>query len=205
MNNEVDKGKELIEQAKHTNLVDYFSRGGFTLKKQGAEFYVKEISTLCVNGQNNSWYNHYTAKGGNNAINCLIENCGMNFKQAIEQLTGDSLDNYNKKYAEKNAVVAKPIYTPPVETVQQEKTEKALIMPVRAEKMSAVFAYLTQTRKIPYEIVKELADKKLLYQSNSTFKGEKNGKPFEYTNANAVFVHKNESGGTVGAEIQGTS
>ena len=53
-----------------------------------------------------------------------------------------------------------------------------------------MFAYLCQTRKIDSKIVSELARNGLLYQ-------DKRG--------NAVFVHRDESGKIIGAELQGTS
>lgn len=56
--------------------------------------------------------------------------------------------------------------------------------------MRQVFAYLCKTRGISSEIVSQLAHDKLLYQ-------DKKG--------NAVFVHRDENGNAVGAEIQGTN
>lgn len=56
--------------------------------------------------------------------------------------------------------------------------------------MKNVFAYLCQIRKIDSKIVSDLVRDSLLYQ-------DKRG--------NAVFLHKNESGEIVGAELQGTN
>lgn len=56
--------------------------------------------------------------------------------------------------------------------------------------MRNVFAYLCKTRGISPDIVSQLAHEKLLYQD---------------VRGNAVFVHKNDNGETVGAEIQGTN
>lgn len=68
--------------------------------------------------------------------------------------------------------------------------KKGLTLPERAENMRKVFAYLCQSRKIDSNLVSELAHSGLLYQ-------DKKG--------NAVFLHKDDDGETVGAELQGTS
>ncbi len=63
-------------------------------------------------------------------------------------------------------------------------------MPERADNEKRVFAYLCQTRKIDSKIVGDLIQAGLLYQ-------DKRG--------NVVFLHKDENGQIVGAEIQGTN
>lgn len=70
------------------------------------------------------------------------------------------------------------------------KAEKEkFVLPERADNMRKVFAYLCQTRKICSELVSRLAHDRLLYQD---------------VRGNAVFVHRDECGNAVGAEIQGT-
>ena len=75
-------------------------------------------------------------------------------------------------------------YTPP----PPKKHE--LVLPERADNMRNVFAYLCRTRKIDSQIVSDLVKEGLLYQ-------DKRG--------NAVFLHKDESGQIIGAELQGTN
>lgn len=71
------------------------------------------------------------------------------------------------------------------------KAEKKIFtLPERDDNMRKVFAYLCQTRKISSEIVSQLAHQRLLYQD---------------VRGNAVFVHCDEGGNAVGAEIQGTN
>lgn len=74
------------------------------------------------------------------------------------------------------------------EVYRSEK--KSFKLPERAYNMRKVFAYLCQTRKISSEIVSRLTHQKLLYQDVC---------------GNAVFVHCDEGGNAVGAEIQGTN
>ena len=68
--------------------------------------------------------------------------------------------------------------------------KRELVIPERADNMRKVFAYLCQTRKIDSKIVSDLVRNGLLYQ-------DKRG--------NAVFVHRDEDGKIVGAELQGTN
>ena len=64
---------------------------------------------------------------------------------------------------------------------------KELVLPERADNMRKVFAYLCQTRRLDSKLVSELAHNGLLYQ-------DKRG--------NAVFLHKDENGNSIGAEIR---
>ena len=82
-------------------------------------------------------------------------------------------------------------YEPQTKLVTNSQVaKKELELPERADNMKMVFAYLCKTRGISGELVSKLVHDKLLYQ-------DKNG--------NAVFLHKNEKGEIVGAEIQGTN
>ena len=64
-------------------------------------------------------------------------------------------------------------------------------MPEQADNTRRMYAYFTKTRKLPAEVIGELVHAKLLYQSTKF--------------GNAVFVHRDESGKAIGAEIQGTN
>ena len=78
-----------------------------------------------------------------------------------------------------------------------------LQMPEQSNNMRKLFAYFCLTRKIPAEIVEELVHQKLLYQSENEFTSTSNGQTHKYRNANAVFVHRDQNGTILGAEIQG--
>lgn len=97
----------------------------------------------------------------------------MNFKSAVEALTGERLSHIEYRASE-----------------QTSPKKRELVIPERADNMRKVFAYLCQTRKIDSKIVSELAKNGLLYQ-------DKRG--------NAVFVHRDENGKIIGAELQGTN
>jgi hypothetical protein len=66
-----------------------------------------------------------------------------------------------------------------------------------------VFGYLHSGRYIPNEVIRELVDAKLLYQTERDIKGTLQGKEQTFKKANAVFVHTDDNGNAVGGEIQG--
>lgn len=68
--------------------------------------------------------------------------------------------------------------------------KRELVLPERDDTMRNVYAYLCQTRKIDSQIVSDLVKEGLLYQDKM---------------GNAVFLHKDDNGQIIGAELQGTN
>lgn len=166
--------KEQVEAARSANLADYFRNGGYECELRRDELHVKGYGGLFVNLNTGGWYCFSADKGGSNAINCLTEIMGMDFKTAVQELAGGSAISY----------------TPHQENNSFSAQKRELVLPERADNMRKVFAYLCKTRGISADIVSQLAHEKLLYQD---------------IRGNAVFVHKNDNGEIVGAEIQGTN
>lgn len=166
---------EQVEKARQASLADFFIKNGFEAELTRNELHVKGYGGLYINTDTNEWYCFSQADkhGGRNAINCLTNIIGMDFKSAVEALTGENISHG----------VCNP-------TEQVPPKPRELIIPERAESMRNVFAYLCKARKIDSKIVSELAHSGLLYQ-------DKKG--------NAVFLHKDDDGKPVGAELQGTS
>lgn len=167
--------EEMKEQARNANLAEYFKSSGYEFEQRKSEVHVRGYGGLYVNEETNQWhcFSMSGKNGGRNAVNCLTDVIGLDFKTAVFELVGYSLTRpttYTKPYA------------PP--------KKRELVIPERADNMRKVFAYLCQTRKIDSKIVSDLARNGLLYQ-------DKRG--------NAVFVHRDESGKIIGAELQGTS
>ena len=166
---------EQVEKARQASLADFLIQNGFATELTKNELHVKGYGGLYINTDTNEWYCFSQADkhGGRNAINCLTNIIGMDFKSAVEALTGENISHG----------VCNP-------TEQAPPKPRELIIPERAESMRNVFAYLCKARKIDSKIVSELAHSGLLYQ-------DKKG--------NAVFLHKDDDGKPVGAELQGTS
>lgn len=121
-----------------------------------------------------------------NAWTCFSENKGGT--NAINRLT--EMLGMDFKTAVKELAGSSISYMPRRENNSFSAKKKELILPEKADNMKKVFAYLCKTRGISSEIVSQLAHDKLLYQD---------------IRGNAVFVHKNDNGEIVGAEIQGTN
>jgi len=173
--------KEQISQARGANLIDYFRRSGYELKRHGDVLYVKEIPSLCIRESTGAWYYHYEQTGGNNSVNCLTQILGKNFMTAVEELSDGSIGTKAEAVHGVSAAPPKP---------KSDKIRHDFVTPERMPHMKDVYAYLIKTRCIPRETVDEFVHKGLLYQ------GEK---------GNAIFVHKNENGEITGAEVQGTN
>lgn len=170
--------KEQVEAARSASLAEYFQKGGYECELRRDELHVKGYGGLFVNVNTGGWYCFSENKGGSNAVNCLTEMLGMDFKTAVRELSGTIS---HTSHREDNSFSAQK---------KAEAAPRELVLPERADNMRNVFAYLCKTRGISPDIVSQLAHEKLLYQD---------------VRGNAVFVHKNDNGETVGAEIQGTN
>lgn len=167
--------EEMKEQARNANLAQYFKSNGYEFEQRRSEVHIRGYGGLYVNEETNQWhcFSMSGKNGGRNAINCLTDVIGLDFKTAVSELLDISLErpiDYAKHYE------------PP--------KKRDLVIPERSDNMRRVFAYLCQTRRIDSKIVSDLARNGLLYQ-------DKKG--------NAVFVHRDENGKIIGAELQGTS
>ncbi len=166
---------EQIEQARHADLGEYFKCNGYDVEQRRNELHIKGYGGLYINTETNEWscFSQLEKGGGRNAVNCLTEILGIDFKTAVRELTGYSCSRH----------VSYEKAAPPPK-------KRELSLPERGDDMKRVFAYLCETRKINSEIISDMVRGGLLYQDKM---------------GNAVFLHKDEKGVIVGAEIQGTS
>ncbi len=198
------ESEELIEKARHADLVDYFRTSGYTIKKAGNEVYIKEIKGLSISPQSNSWFSHYNGIGRvNNSIDCLTLILDKSFKDAVYELTGQDISNTrSSSYSKKESGETKK-YTSKATQTQTAEEKKKVEMPEHAPTQRRVFGYLCQERKIPYDVIREFVSAKILYQTEKEINGTLQGKPQKFTKANAVFVHTDNEGKEIGGEIQG--
>lgn len=165
---------EQIQQAQSIDLLEYVRSRGFNCEKQGQEYRIKGYGGLMINPNKNSFYIHSRQEGGVGAISFCEKVMGMSFKEAMQELVGGA-----------NGVFAK--FVPQKSETISEKKE--LEMPKRADNVKRVYAYLINQRGISPDIITDMIRQKLIYQD---------------TNGNAVFVHKDKDGKSVGADIIGT-
>lgn len=197
-----DDFERLVNEARTKSVLDYFRESGYKIEKKGNQHYVADIPGLVIKENSNQWYYHYENIGRtNNTLDCLTKVVGLEFKQAVFELTGKDISHFKAEQIDG----VRPKYTsPPTKAIKPESDiVKELKMPEQANNCRRMFAYFCQSRKIPARIVEELVHANLLYQSENTVDTVINGEQKKFQNANAVFIHKNEKNEIVGAEVQG--
>ena len=204
---EKEKFQELVTAAREADILSYFRESGYDVERKGENYYVKDYPGLCINPNKNQWYHHYTNVGRtNNSIDCLTLVMHKEFTQAVYELTGRDIQQYRSVSNERSKIQENEKRSQSEiqnDSEHKDKKNKELVMPDKAPNMRRMFAYFCQTRKIPSKIVSEFVHAGLLYQSQNTVDVTIKGVHQQISNANAVFVHKNNDGVTLGGEIQG--
>ena len=166
---------ELITEARNADLANYFISSGYEYEKNRNEVHIKGFGGLNINTEKNSWYHFSERRGGSNPINCLTEVIGMDFKEAVKELTGQTFER---------AAYQKPAVS------ESEKSSKDFSLPERDNNCKKIYAYFISTRHIDKSVIDEMVKSRSLYQ-------DKKG--------NAVFVRRDENGNAIGAEVHGTN
>lgn len=83
--------KEQVDAARSADLAAYFQSGGYECELRKDELHVKGYGGLFVNLETGGWYCFSENKGGSNAVNCLTDIIGMDFKTAVQELSGSAI------------------------------------------------------------------------------------------------------------------
>lgn len=167
--------KNLIRQARQTNLPEYLLRKGEPLKKDGYGRYRHAEHESLVFTQNAYYWNARGEHG--NSIDYLVRFCGMDFKTAIAELTN-----------QQDMEIKKELVDAP-NAPQAQRSMENFSMPDMNKDMRRVFAYLIKSRNIDSRKVQKLAKDKLLFQDQR---------------GNAVFPWYDEHQNIIGGELHGT-
>ena len=198
MNN--DEFRKLTEEARNADLVEFFRNNGYTVQRMGSEYRVPEFG-LMINPDKHLWNCFYTeAGGGRSSIDCVMKILDLDIHEAVYMLTGREITSGGKRTHHEDHTPKQRSQPNTASSHQQ----KVLQMPEKNPNEGQLIAYMCKTRRIPKEIVYELIDKGLLYQSKPMILATApNGEVKRFRSPNAVFVHKDSTGKVVGAEIQG--
>lgn len=134
--------REMIRAARKIDLVSFLQMNGFTLKKDGKNYRVKDFSGVLVK---DNMYTDFVRKTAGNALDFCVNVLELSVPEAVMRL----LDH------RKSVQVRLP---------NPEKEMTMFTLPEANCNHRRVIAYLTQTRGISSELVIELIRKKLLFQ-----------------------------------------
>ncbi|MBD5444085.1 MAG: DUF3991 domain-containing protein [Lachnospiraceae bacterium] len=176
---------EQIEQANNADIADYI-QVRFKCETAGKEIHIKGFGGLYVNPETNEFFCHSANKGGKGLLEFCKKMLDMPFLEAMRECVGEAAEVKQ--------------FTPKTAAEPQEKKEFS--MPEKADNgYKNIYAYFINTRSISPDVVRDFANKGLIYPTVSKGVNQTTGK--EYQKINAVFLHKNEKGEPCGADIQG--
>lgn len=136
--------EEMIYNARNVDLKQYFDSKGYKTEKENKGRYrISGFGGLIVH---NCTYYRFSTNTEGNAIDCLVNEFGYSFKNAVLELLGHSFTTENHII---KIVESKPFEMPPLNKDQRR-----------------AFAYLNKTRKIDKELISWLLHNKLLFQDS---------------------------------------
>lgn len=170
--NRVHFTDEQIERANNVDIMSYARSAGLELKREGRDYKAANYhGGLTITPQKNNWHLFAEDKGGGVVQLCmLLEN--KTWQEAIASLINEDMQPVQ--------------YVPPV----QEEPPKEFILPERNNTTKHVYAYLTKTRGIEPDIVREMLDGGYIYEN---------------TYAACVFVGKDTEGVPRHASVRSTN
>lgn len=162
---------DLVRLAAQISITEILHQNGEKIKKVGNYFTLIDHDSLRI--KNNLFYWNSINMGGNT----------VQFVMYYYQLTFIDAVNY---ILERNTSIKS---CSPYKKTEKQMREYKITNFEESQTVNRAIAYLCNTRKISYSIVKELILKKLIYQDG---------------NGNVVFKILNENNDFVGGEVRGT-
>lgn len=164
--------------AREIKIIDYAQEIGFTLKRVGKYYTLKEHDSIRIDDSRNCFFQNSTGRAGS------VIDFALTF-------TNKSIQDILKDFeAQLNYKIPSPISNTPHSEKEKDTIKEKLVLPEQSKNMRNVYAYLIKSRYIDPQVVQYFVDKKMLYQD---------------TNRNCVFVSYNSLGEPVFANRRGTS
>ena len=166
-----------IEEIKNIPIIEYAQSLGYTVKKTGNTYTLKEHDSIRIDVEKNFFFQNSTGKAGS------IIDFSMHFENKDLQTTLKDLGDMLKTNTYHFKEVKKEFKT-------KEKEPVKFTLPEQAQTTQNVYAYLTNTRKIDKDIVNDMI---------------KNGNLYQDTHRNCVFVSHDKQGKAIFGNIRGTN
>lgn len=182
----------------NVSIVDLAADLGYTPIRRGQKYFsLKEHDSVMIDtGKNCFWRNSDNSKGASGSVIDFVmyfANTDMpGAYHVLYEKVGGRDNLYRRLFQYAKAIhnlepsqpdVIKKVSTEEIEPHPQEDGKESIPevkLPEKDNTMKNVFAYLTKTRAIPYPIVQEFVDRKMLYQDsykNCVFVSYKEDKP----------------------------
>ncbi len=166
-----------IQDIKRISILDYATSVGYTAKKVGRYYELKEHDSVRIDTNKNCFWRNSTGANGS-IIDFVMDTEGKDLRTALKDL-GALVGNVNYKQIDTS-------YRPRTKDIKPTE----LLLPPKDVTNRNVLAYLNQTRKIDSDVVTDFIKRGNLYQD--TFK-------------NCVFVSHDKNGKPVFANKRGTN
>ena len=173
--------KSELEMAKSVDLKAVASAMGYTIKRVGKLYTIKEMDSIRIYPDNH-WYRwsgkSSTGITGGSQIDFMMEFGGMDIGEAVDYLLDFSGQGGNMTV---QAVGSAPV----------EKEQKPFLLPPSSSNNLRIMRYLTEERGLSGETVRWFIDRKLIYESE----------PYH----NVIFVGYDKAGKARFASMRGTN
>lgn len=149
-------------------IVDVASQMGYTLKREGRHYTIKEHESVRIDVDRNLFIRYSNGHRGS-VIDFISEFNNQSKSEVINELASKINFAYSSQTSHSIQRKEKMLEEVPV-----------LVLPEKGQNMKNVFAYLTQSRYLDSTIVQEMVEKKHLYQDqnrNCVFVSYKNQQP----------------------------
>ena len=149
-------------------IVDVASQMGYTLKREGWHYTIKEHDSVRIDVDRNLFIRYSNGHRGS-VIDFISEFNNQPKNEVISELASKINLDYN--FQASHSIQRKE---------KNQEEVPVLILPEKGQNMKNIFAYLTQSRYLDSEIVQEMVEKKQLYQDqnrNCVFVSYKNQQP----------------------------
>lgn len=141
--------KDEIEQLSRIDILEIAKKVG-TLQRQGKVYSLKEMDSLKIYPNTNSFYRFSNGKSGN-VINFTMEVFNLNFKEALDYLS----------FLDKTEIIKKE------HLVKEDEHDKVMEIPETSKSFSRMFGYLIGTRKISASVVKDCVKRKIIKEEKN--------------------------------------